>query len=189
MEFIILLSVNDRVAKNRAFRNNILRLMFQWKAHEGIILKIDWNPVNNLILSGAEDCKYKVFDSYGRLMYMSSTHDYPITSVSWSPDGDLFAAGSYNTLRLCDKAGVRMDFDISNIFLTKHPRRPKVILEFCTKRLITASHLICFGLHGQNNSTSDLVIALSSQFMSRSSIGLKPYGMLHIVAYVVLYDL
>ncbi|XP_064639074.1 intraflagellar transport protein 80 homolog isoform X2 [Lineus longissimus] len=76
-----------------------------WKAHEGVILKIDWNPVNNLILSGAEDCKYKVFDSYGRLMYMSSTHDYPITSVSWSPDGDLFAAGSYNTLRLCDKAG------------------------------------------------------------------------------------
>lgn len=76
-----------------------------WKAHEGVILKVDWNPVNNLILSGGEDCKYKVWDSYGRLMYSSSTHDYPITSVSWSPDGDTFAVGSYNTLRLCDKAG------------------------------------------------------------------------------------
>lgn len=33
---------------------------FQWKGHEGIILSVDWNPVNNLILSGAEDKKYKV---------------------------------------------------------------------------------------------------------------------------------
>jgi WD40 repeat protein len=31
-----------------------------WKAHEGVILTADWNPVNNLIVSGAEDCKYKV---------------------------------------------------------------------------------------------------------------------------------
>ena len=35
-------------------------LFLQWKAHEGIILTIDWNPVNNLIVSGGEDCKYKV---------------------------------------------------------------------------------------------------------------------------------
>lgn len=76
-----------------------------WKAHEGVILKIDWNPVTNLILSGGEDCKYKVWDSYGRLMYSSAVHDYPITSLSWSPDGELFAVGSFNTLRLCDKAG------------------------------------------------------------------------------------
>ena len=33
---------------------------FQWRAHDGVILKVDWNPVNNLILSAAEDCKYKV---------------------------------------------------------------------------------------------------------------------------------
>lgn len=32
----------------------------QWKAHDGIILKVDWNSVNDLILSGAEDCRYKV---------------------------------------------------------------------------------------------------------------------------------
>ena len=31
-----------------------------WKAHEGVILQVDWNPVNNLILSGGEDCTYKV---------------------------------------------------------------------------------------------------------------------------------
>jgi len=76
-----------------------------WKAHDGVILSVDWNPVNNLILSAAEDCRYKVWDSYGRLMYSSSSHDYPITAISWSSDGDVFAVGSFNTLRLCDKTG------------------------------------------------------------------------------------
>ena len=32
----------------------------QWNAHDGIVLCTDWNPVNGLILSGGEDCKYKV---------------------------------------------------------------------------------------------------------------------------------
>ncbi|XP_078693127.1 intraflagellar transport protein 80 homolog isoform X4 [Branchiostoma floridae x Branchiostoma belcheri] len=77
----------------------------QWKGHEGVILKIDWNAVNNLILSGGEDCRYKVWDSYGRLLFTSQVHDYPVTSVSWAPDGELFAVGSFNTLRLCDKTG------------------------------------------------------------------------------------
>ncbi|KAI2532229.1 intraflagellar transport 80, partial [Homo sapiens] len=34
--------------------------VLQWKAHDGIILKVDWNSVNDLILSAGEDCKYKV---------------------------------------------------------------------------------------------------------------------------------
>ncbi|XP_059507047.1 intraflagellar transport protein 80 homolog isoform X2 [Stegostoma tigrinum] len=79
--------------------------VFQWKAHDGVILKVDWNIVNDLILSGGEDCKYKVWDSYGRLLYSSQAHDYPITSVAWALDGQLFAVGSFNTLRLCDKTG------------------------------------------------------------------------------------
>lgn len=76
-----------------------------WKAHEGVILNVDWNPVNNLILSGGEDCRYKVWDTYGRIMYSSAAHDYPITSLAWTPNGELFAVGSFNTLRLCDQAG------------------------------------------------------------------------------------
>ncbi|XP_078065148.1 intraflagellar transport protein 80 homolog isoform X3 [Mustelus asterias] len=79
--------------------------VLQWKAHDGVILKVDWNAVNDLILSGGEDCKYKVWDSYGRLLYSAQMHDYPITSVAWAPDGQLFAVGSFNTLRLCDKTG------------------------------------------------------------------------------------
>nr|XP_057935120.1 intraflagellar transport protein 80 homolog isoform X1 [Doryrhamphus excisus]XP_057935121.1 intraflagellar transport protein 80 homolog isoform X1 [Doryrhamphus excisus] len=79
--------------------------VIQWKAHNGVILKVDWNAVNDLILSGGEDCKYKVWDSFGRLLYSSLSHDYPVTSLSWAPDGEVFAVGSFNTLRLCDKTG------------------------------------------------------------------------------------
>uniref|UniRef100_A0A2D4Q0U3 Intraflagellar transport protein 80 homolog n=1 Tax=Micrurus surinamensis TaxID=129470 RepID=A0A2D4Q0U3_MICSU len=79
--------------------------VLQWKAHDGIILKVDWNSVNDLILSAGEDCKYKVWDSYGRLLYSSLPHEYPITSVAWALDGELFAVGSFHTLRLCDKTG------------------------------------------------------------------------------------
>uniref|UniRef100_A0A8B9FWK3 Intraflagellar transport 80 n=1 Tax=Amazona collaria TaxID=241587 RepID=A0A8B9FWK3_9PSIT len=79
--------------------------VLQWKAHDGLILKTDWNSVNDLILSAGEDCKYKVWDSYGRLLYSSQPHEYPITSVAWAVDGELFAVGSFRTLRLCDKTG------------------------------------------------------------------------------------
>ncbi|XP_065217449.1 intraflagellar transport protein 80 homolog isoform X2 [Planococcus citri] len=77
----------------------------RWKAHEGLILKVSWNSNNNLIVSGSEDCRYKVWDTYGRQLYSSVVHDYPITSLDWAPSGDLFAIGSFNTLRLCDRAG------------------------------------------------------------------------------------
>ncbi|RWS22795.1 hypothetical protein B4U80_04886, partial [Leptotrombidium deliense] len=77
----------------------------QWKGHDGVILRVAWNQNNNLIVSGAEDCRYKVWDSLGRLLYASASHDYPITSLAWSPDGSLFAVGSFNTLKLCDKTG------------------------------------------------------------------------------------
>uniref|UniRef100_A0A8R1TQ96 Intraflagellar transport protein 80 homolog n=1 Tax=Onchocerca volvulus TaxID=6282 RepID=A0A8R1TQ96_ONCVO len=79
--------------------------LIKWKAHDGIVLCIDWNANTNLLVSGGEDCKYKIWDEYGRPMYSSSPHDYPITSIAWNIDGDLFAVGSFNLLRLCDKAG------------------------------------------------------------------------------------
>lgn len=79
--------------------------VIQWKAHDGVVLKVDWNSVNDFILSGGEDCKYKVWDSFGRLLHSSSPHDYPVTSLAWSPDGEVFAMGSFNTLWLCDKTG------------------------------------------------------------------------------------
>ncbi|KAG7215614.1 hypothetical protein INR49_022140 [Caranx melampygus] len=85
--------------------------VIQWKAHDEVVLKVDWNSVNDLIVSGGEDCKYKVWDSFGRLLYSSSFHDYPVTSLSWAPDGEVFAVGSFNTLRLCDKTGEFSHFE------------------------------------------------------------------------------
>ena len=32
----------------------------QWKAHDGLILAVDWSLLGNLIISGGEDRKYKV---------------------------------------------------------------------------------------------------------------------------------
>jgi len=40
-----------------------------WKAHEGIVLAVDWNEVNEKIVSGSEDRKYKVWNSYGQILY------------------------------------------------------------------------------------------------------------------------
>ena len=31
-----------------------------WQAHDSTVLKLDWSPVNDLIVSGGEDCRYKV---------------------------------------------------------------------------------------------------------------------------------
>lgn len=81
--------------------------MFKWKAHEGIVSCLGWCAANELIVSGGEDCRYRVWDSQGRQIFSSSLHDSPISSIAWSPNGDLFAIGSYNTLRLCDYSGVR----------------------------------------------------------------------------------
>eukprot|EP00899_Mesostigma_viride_P006413 jgi/Mesvir1/15773/Mv03342-RA.1 len=77
----------------------------QWKAHDAPILKVDWNAINNLIVSGGEDCRYKVWDLFGRLLFQSNPLDYPVTSVAWSPTGELFSVGSFNSLRLCDQNG------------------------------------------------------------------------------------
>lgn len=39
---------------------SVIILSLQWKAHDGVVLKVDWNSINNIIISGGEDCKYKV---------------------------------------------------------------------------------------------------------------------------------
>lgn len=81
-------------------------MLIQWKAHDGVVLKVDWCAIHGYIVSGGEDCRYRVWDSFGRPIYTGPLHDYPITSIAWSADGELFAVGAFNTLRLCDKAGV-----------------------------------------------------------------------------------
>jgi intraflagellar transport protein 80 len=77
----------------------------QWKAHDGTVLRVDWNPVNGLLVSGGEDRKYKLWDGFGRLMFQSKPLEFAITSAAWSPNGELFAVGMYDSIRLCDRTG------------------------------------------------------------------------------------
>ena len=44
----------------------------RWKAHEGAVLACDWNPVNNTIVSGGEDCRYKVCEIVYRCLCENS---------------------------------------------------------------------------------------------------------------------
>mmetsp|Transcript_19257 Transcript_19257/g.42924 ORF Transcript_19257/g.42924 Transcript_19257/m.42924 type:complete len:770 (+) Transcript_19257:82-2391(+) len=81
------------------------RKNLQWSAHDGIVLCADWNVANGHIISGGEDCTYKVWDSFGRQLYSSRPMEHVITSLGWSPNGESFAVGSYNIVRLCDKTG------------------------------------------------------------------------------------
>ncbi|KAH8054388.1 hypothetical protein JL721_10512 [Aureococcus anophagefferens] len=76
-----------------------------WVAHDQVVLALDWNHVTGLLVSGAEDCKYKVWDHFGRQLYQSQPFAHVITAVAWSPNGAYFAVGAYNMLRLCDKTG------------------------------------------------------------------------------------
>lgn len=64
-----------------------------------------------MIVSCGEDCKYRVWDQYGRQLYSSLPYDHVITSVKWSPNGEIFAVGAFEMLRLCDKTGWSHSFD------------------------------------------------------------------------------
>lgn len=82
-----------------------------WKAHDGIVLGCDWNPASNMIVSCGEDCKYRVWDQYGRQLYNSQPYDYVMTSCKWAPNGDYFAVGSFEMIRLCDRSGWSHSFE------------------------------------------------------------------------------
>ena len=74
----------------------------QWRAHDGMVLAVDWSLATGLIVSGGEDRRYKVWDVFGRVLYTSLSHDCPVASVSWSPDGielptlSRYVVSSYN---------------------------------------------------------------------------------------------
>lgn len=101
---LIIKSVNS-TGNNNNNTNNPSWKNLQWEAHNGIVTCVDWNTSNKLIISGGEDCVYKIWDSFGRLLYTSKPTEHVITSLSWNPNGESFAVGTFNLLRLCDKSG------------------------------------------------------------------------------------
>ncbi|XP_033228073.1 intraflagellar transport protein 80 homolog [Belonocnema kinseyi] len=87
----------------------------KWLAHDGLILTMAWNQCNSLIVSGGEDCRYKVWNSAGIQLYTSNANEHPITAVSWCNSGNYFAIGSFNTIKLCDKTGWSHSLEKLNI--------------------------------------------------------------------------
>ena len=47
------LGVAQTVSKSR------MTVKVQWTAHDGVVMKADWNPVTNLVVTGGEDRRYK----------------------------------------------------------------------------------------------------------------------------------
>ena len=77
-----------------------------WKAHDGVVLSIDWCPaLDGRIVSGGEDRRYKVWDGHGQILFISPARDHAITAVRWSPTGQHFAAGSFDSVWLCARDG------------------------------------------------------------------------------------
>ncbi|POM71477.1 Intraflagellar Transport protein 80, partial [Phytophthora palmivora] len=50
----------------------------QWKAHDGSILCLDWNPINNRLISGGEDRIFRVWDAFGRQLYQSPAGEHVV---------------------------------------------------------------------------------------------------------------
>lgn len=88
------------------FTNESYNILFKWYAHDGLVLTLSWNKNNGLIVSGGEDCRYKLWDNNGNQLFSSGVVEYPVTAVSWCPNGMSFVVGFYDTIKLCDKAGV-----------------------------------------------------------------------------------
>ncbi|XP_026825249.1 intraflagellar transport protein 80 homolog isoform X2 [Ooceraea biroi] len=79
---------------------------YKWHAHDGLILVTCWSRKNGHIISGGEDCRYKVWDANGSHLYSSNIEDHPVTAISWCHTSEnYFAVGSFNTIKLCDKNG------------------------------------------------------------------------------------
>lgn len=85
--------------------NPSVKKQIKWRAHNGVVLCVDWSRMSGLIVTGGEDGTYKVWDPYGRNVYTSAAGDHPTTSVRFAADGDTFAVGSFMNLRVCDKTG------------------------------------------------------------------------------------
>ncbi|XP_017489923.1 PREDICTED: intraflagellar transport protein 80 homolog [Rhagoletis zephyria] len=77
----------------------------RWRAHDGLVLSLSWSTHSNIIASGGEDFRFKIWDSQGANLFTSSAEEYAITSVCFNSEKDVLLVGSFNMLKLCSSAG------------------------------------------------------------------------------------
>ncbi|XP_067623004.1 intraflagellar transport protein 80 homolog isoform X2 [Eurosta solidaginis] len=77
----------------------------RWRAHDGLVLSLTWSTHSNIIASGGEDFRFKIWDTQGANLFTSSAEEYAITSVCFNSEKDVLLVGSFNMLKLCSSAG------------------------------------------------------------------------------------
>ncbi|XP_069962374.1 intraflagellar transport protein 80 homolog [Bactrocera oleae] len=77
----------------------------RWRSHDGLVLSLSWSTHSNIIASGGEDFRFKIWDAQGANLFTSSTEEYAITSVCFNSEKDVLLVGSFNMLKLCSSAG------------------------------------------------------------------------------------
>jgi len=76
-----------------------------WNAHSALITAISWGA-NDIIASGGEDGKYKLWDRFGRQLYSSpNMTNQPITAIAFSPNNSTLLVGTFGMVLLCDQSG------------------------------------------------------------------------------------
>ncbi|XP_065358749.1 intraflagellar transport protein 80 homolog [Calliphora vicina] len=79
--------------------------LIRWRAHDGLVLSLSWSAQSNIIASGGEDFRFKIWDYQGANLFISSPEDYAITSVAFNPEKDVLLVSTFNMLKLCSSAG------------------------------------------------------------------------------------
>ncbi|XP_030241981.1 intraflagellar transport protein 80 homolog [Drosophila navojoa] len=78
---------------------------FQWRAHDGLVLSLSWSGQSNIIASGGEDFRFKIWDAQGASLYTSAAEEYAITCVAFNPEKEYLLVGTFNMLKLCHSTG------------------------------------------------------------------------------------
>ncbi|EDW03268.1 GH11144 [Drosophila grimshawi] len=79
--------------------------LIRWRAHDGLVLSLSWSTQSNIIASGGEDFRFKIWDAQGANLYSSAAEEYAITSVAFNPEKDYLLVGTFNMLKLCHSTG------------------------------------------------------------------------------------
>ncbi|XP_037959690.1 intraflagellar transport protein 80 homolog [Teleopsis dalmanni] len=77
----------------------------RWRAHDGLVLTLSWSMTSNIIATGGEDRRFKIWDTLGDNLYTSSIEEYPITSVAFNAEQNVLLVGSFNMVSLVENSG------------------------------------------------------------------------------------
>eukprot|EP00210_Caulerpa_lentillifera_P000335 g328.t1 len=73
--------------------------------HSGEVLSLEWSPVELVLLSGAEDCRFCLSDSRGGRIYTSEDLPGSISALEWAPQGQFFCIATGETISLHSSTG------------------------------------------------------------------------------------